>query len=96
MFDVYVLLAAGVIGYLMLQLHFEVVPVLLGLILGPMFEENFRRTWLLSRGDFSVFIDRPITAAALVVSTFLVLWTVWDYLRRQSREDEQQTDAAYT
>lgn len=94
-FDVYVLLAAGVIGYLMLLLRFEVVPVLLGLILGPMFEENFRRTLLLSRGDFSVFIERPITAAALAVSTFLVLWTVWGYLRRRARDAEQQADAAH-
>lgn len=94
-FDVYVLLAAGVIGYLMMLLRFEVVPVLLGLILGPMFEENFRRTLLLSRGSFSVFIERPITAVALGVSAFLVLWSVWGYLRHRARDAEQQADAAH-
>lgn len=93
-FDVYVLLAFGVLGYLMLLLRFEVVPVLLGLILGPMLEENFRRTLLLSRGDFSVFIERPITAAALGVSAFLVLWSVWGHLRRRALDAEQQADAA--
>ncbi|MGB4925207.1 MAG: tripartite tricarboxylate transporter permease, partial [Giesbergeria sp.] len=49
-FDVWVLLAFGIVGYLMALLRLEVVPVLLGLILGPMLEENFRRTLLLSRG----------------------------------------------
>lgn len=76
-FDVLVLLAFGIIGYLMALLRFEPVPVLLGFILGPMLEENFRRTLLLSRGDFDVFLERPITATALAVCLFLLIWTVW-------------------
>ena len=88
------LLAAGVIGYLMMMLRFEVVPVLLGLILGPMFEENFRRTLLLSRGSFSVFIERPITAVALAVSAFLMIWTIWGYMRRWAKDAERRQDAA--
>jgi len=82
-FDVWVLLAFGIVGYLMALLRLEVVPVLLGLILGPMLEENFRRTLLLSRGSFSVFVERPITAVALGVCAFLLLWTVWGSLRRR-------------
>jgi TctA family transporter len=78
-----VLLAFGIVGYLMALLRLEVVPVLLGLILGPMLEENFRRTLLLSRGSFSVFVERPITAVALGVCAFLLLWTVWGSLRRR-------------
>jgi TctA family transporter len=93
-FDVYVLLGFGVVGYLMLLLRFEVVPVLLGLILGPMFEENLRRTLLLSRGSFSVFIERPITAAALGVSAFLLLWSVWGFLRLRARAAEQARGTA--
>ncbi len=76
-FDVWVLLAFGIVGYLMALLRLEVVPVLLGLILGPMMEENFRRTLLLSRGSFSVFVERPITAVALGVCAFLLLWAIW-------------------
>jgi TctA family transporter len=93
-FDVYVLLGFGVVGYLMLLLRFEVVPVLLGLILGPMFEENLRRTLLLSRGSFSVFIERPITAAALGVSAFLLLWSVWGFFRLRARAAEQARGTA--
>ena len=81
-FDVWVLLAFGVVGYLMALLRLEVVPVLLGLILGPMVEENFRRTLLLSRGSFSVFVDRPITAVALAVSAFLLIWTIWGSMKK--------------
>jgi putative tricarboxylic transport membrane protein len=61
------------------------VPVLLGLILGPMLEENFRRTLLLSRGDFSVFIERPITVVALGVCAALLLWAIWGTVRRPVR-----------
>ncbi|HEY9095017.1 MAG TPA: tripartite tricarboxylate transporter permease [Hydrogenophaga sp.] len=84
-FDIWVLLVFGVIGYLMALLRLEVVPVLLGLILGPMLEENFRRTLLLSRGDFSVFIERPITVVALGVCAALLLWAIWGTVRRPVR-----------
>ena len=85
-FDVWVLLAFGIMGYLMALLRLEVVPVLLGLILGPMLEENFRRTLLLSRGSFSVFVERPITAVALAVCAFLLIWTVWGSMRSRVTE----------
>lgn len=77
----YVLLAFGFIGYVLMLLRFEVVPILMGLILGPMLEENFRRTLLLSRGDFAVFVQRPISATALAVCAGLIIWSVWSYIR---------------
>ena len=82
-FDVLILLAFGVVGYLMALLRLEVVPVLLGLILGPMVEENFRRTLLLSRGSFIVFVERPITAVALAVCVILMVWTIWGSLKKK-------------
>ena len=83
-FDVWVLLGFGVLGYLMALLRLEVVPVLLGLILGPMLEENFRRTLLLSRGSFSVFVERPITAVALAVCALLLILSVWGSLKKRA------------
>ncbi len=80
-FDILMLLVFGAIGHLMLMLRFEVVPVLLGLILGPLFEENLRRTLLLSRGDFTVFVQRPISATALAVTAALFAWSIWSYMR---------------
>jgi len=80
-FDVWMLLGFGLVGYLMALLRLEAVPMLLGLILGPMLEENFRRTLVLSRGDFSVFIEQPITATALGVCAFILIWTIWGSMR---------------
>lgn len=62
-FDIYVLLAVGLVGHLMMLLRFDVVPVLPG----SMLEEHFRRTLLLSRDSFSVLVERPITAVALEI-----------------------------
>ncbi len=84
-FDVFVLLGIGLVGYLLLLMRFEVVPILLGLVLGPMLEENFRRTLLLSRGDFGVFIERPITAAALAVCLIMLVGSFWGYVRRRQQ-----------
>jgi TctA family transporter len=83
-FDVWILLGFGIVGFLMALLRLEVVPVLLGLILGPMLEENFRRTLLLSRGSFSVFVERPITAVALAVCAGLLLWSIWGSMKRKT------------
>ncbi len=69
----------------MLLLRLEPVPLLLGFILGSPFEENFRRTLLLSRGDFSVFVERPISATALAVAVGVLAWSVWGYLRTRAR-----------
>jgi putative tricarboxylic transport membrane protein len=62
-----------VAGAIFVALKFPVAPILLGYVLGPMVEENFRRAVLLSRGDLMVFIDRPISAAFISVSALLIL-----------------------
>src|SRR5690242_13468967 len=60
-FDVFMTAGFGVLGYVFIKLGCEGAPLLLGFVLGPMMEENFRRSLLLSRGDFSVFFTRPIS-----------------------------------
>jgi TctA family transporter len=71
-FDIYLTAAFGVIGYLFNKLECEAPPLLLGFVLGPMMEENFRRALLLSRGDFTVFVTRPLSASLLFVALILV------------------------
>ena len=61
--DVLVMTAFGVIGYAFRKLDCEPAPLLLGLVLGPMLEENFRRAMVLSGGDWSIFLRRPISRA---------------------------------
>ncbi len=78
------LLAAGfgIAGYLFLKLGCEPAPLLLGLVLGPMVEENLRRALLLSRGDPTVFFTRPISLTFLVIGALMVLMVILPALRR--------------
>lgn len=71
--DVYVMIAFGVVGVIFLRLGLPVTSLAFGLILGPMLEENLRRSLLLSRGSWSVFIERPIAATLIAVSLLLIL-----------------------
>jgi TctA family transporter len=71
-FDIWTVAIFGFIGYLFNKLSVEPAPLLLGLILGPMMEENLRRALLLSRGDWSVFVTRPLSGGLLVVAAILL------------------------
>ena len=71
-FDIWMVAIFGVIGYLFIKLGAEPAPLLLGFILGPMMEEYLRRALLLSRGDWSVFVTRPLSASLLVAAALLL------------------------
>ena len=79
--DVFLALLFGVMGYVMKQFRFEAAPVLLGFVLGPMLEENFRRAMQLSGGDFSVFVTRPISAALTLSAVVMIVLALWGALR---------------
>ncbi|QRM29233.1 tripartite tricarboxylate transporter permease [Microvirga sp. VF16] len=81
-FDVLILGLFGVIGYGLVKLNFEVGPMLLGLVLGPMLEENFRRAMLLARGDPINIIARPISATLLAAALILLCVILLPNLRR--------------
>jgi putative tricarboxylic transport membrane protein len=70
--DVYLMAAFGFLGYIFRKLDCEPAPMLLGFILGPMMEEYLRRTLLLSRGDPTVLLTQPISAAMLLVAAALL------------------------
>ena len=72
-FDIYLTAAFGIVGYLFSKLDCEPAPLLLGFVLGPMMEENFRRALLLSRGDFTVFVTRPLSLGLLVAAALMVV-----------------------
>jgi len=76
----------GVVGYAFHKLSCEPAPLLLGLILGPMMEENLRRSLLLSRGDWSVLVTRPISAGLLIAAVLLLL-VVFSPAIRAKREE---------
>ena len=72
-FDVYMSVIFGLLGYVFYKLKCEPAPLLLGFILGPMMEENLRRALLLSRGDWSAFVTRPLSAALLIAAVLMVV-----------------------
>jgi putative tricarboxylic transport membrane protein len=89
-FDLWVMLAFGVIGYLMRQGGFPLAPVIIGLILGPVFENNLRRSLLISRDGLAIFVERPISATILAITALLLAWIVWaSVFSRRPREHDQ-------
>ena len=66
-FDVYVMIAFGIIGYFMRKLGYEPAPLVLAFVLGPMLENNLRKSLILSQGDLMTFIERPISAVCLAL-----------------------------
>jgi putative tricarboxylic transport membrane protein len=84
--DVLVMTAFGVIGYAFRKLDCEPAPLLLGLVLGPMLEENFRRAMVLSSGDWSIFLRRPISAGFLLLAAALLVAITLPNIRRGREE----------
>jgi putative tricarboxylic transport membrane protein len=70
--DVMIAFGVGVIGFFMRQLDFPIAPAILGAILGPQLESQFRRSLLVGNGDLGVFLDRPLTVVILALA-FLAL-----------------------
>ncbi|CAM4117334.1 tripartite tricarboxylate transporter permease [Bordetella tumulicola] len=85
-FDIYTTAIFGVIGYFWAKLKCEGAPLLLGLVLGPMMEENFRRALLLSRGDFFTFVERPLSASLLGAAAILVVIVALPSIRKKRKE----------
>lgn len=82
-FDVYMILPFTVIGYIFRKLDCDVAPLLFGLVLGGPLEEYLRRTLIISGGDWSVFITRPISSILLLISVVLVTFAISNMFRRK-------------
>jgi putative tricarboxylic transport membrane protein len=72
-FDLVLLFIVGIIGFLMRRYDFPVAPAIIGLILGPLAEAQFRRALTISQGDPSVFVTHPLSLALLVIALFVVV-----------------------
>ena len=86
LFEVNEVLVFGIAGAVFLALDFPVAPILLGYVLGPLVEENFRRALLLSRGDLTVFFQKPISLGFMIVCMLLILLQVFFALRGALRK----------
>ena len=84
-FDICLVAVLGLFGYFARILGFPAAPLILGFVLGPMLEEHFRRAMLLSRGNFSVFVVHPFSAATLAITFALLVWGLWSGARNGQR-----------
>jgi TctA family transporter len=84
--DVWMVALFGVIGYTFIKLGCEPAPLLLGFILGPMMEENLRRALLLSRGDWSVFVTRPLSATLLAMAVLMLIIVLLPSVKSKRQE----------
>jgi TctA family transporter len=94
MFQVGEVMAIGVVGYILLRLGFHPAPILLGFVLGPRFEENFRRAMLISRGDLTTFVQRPISGFIVGLCVALIAGQVYFRLRAAIRKKSSAAEQA--
>jgi putative tricarboxylic transport membrane protein len=85
-FDIWMVAGFGVLGYFLIKLGCEPAPLMLGFILGPMMEENLRRAMLLSRGDWSTFVTRPISAGLLALAVLMLIVVLSPAISKKRQE----------
>ena len=88
--DIVLMAFFGLLGYILIKLECEPAPFLLAFVLGPLMEEELRRSINTARGDWSVFVSRPLSLALLVVATVLLLLVVAPSLRKKREEAFQE------
>jgi TctA family transporter len=81
--EIYLTAGFGVFGYICMRLGFPLAPMLLGFVLGPMMEENLRRSMLTAGGDPTVFLRRPLSLAFIVVTALIFVVMVAPAVRRR-------------
>ena len=91
-FDVFMAALFGVVGYAFWKLGCEPAPLLLGFILGPMMEENLRRALLLSRGDWTTFVTRPLSSGLLIAALLMIIVVALPSIRRKREVAFQDAD----
>jgi putative tricarboxylic transport membrane protein len=91
-YDLYAVAFFGLIGYALVKLRCEPAPLLLGFVLGPLLEENLRRAMILSRGDVSTFVTRPISATLLFIALAVLVVVFLPSVKKKREEVFQEED----
>jgi putative tricarboxylic transport membrane protein len=84
-FDIYLMLIFGIVGYLMKKFAYEGAPLVLAFVLGPLLENNLRKSLIMSQGDFSIFLNRPLAAVSLIIALFLLISPLIPWMKRKRR-----------
>jgi putative tricarboxylic transport membrane protein len=85
--DVYIMLAVGIIGYIMRKFKYPLLPMVIAMVLGYMVEVSFRKALLLSHGDFTIFIKRPISLGLLLFAFASIVFAVIREVRTKKKPD---------
>ncbi len=94
-FDLMVMLGFGLIGILFRLAKYPLAPVVLGLILGPILEANLRRSLLISRDGFGIFLDRPVAATLVFIDVAIVLGFAVVSFRKWRAQDNPKLSKTY-
>ena len=84
--EIYLTAAFGIVGFICMRLGFPLAPMLLGFVLGPMMEENLRRSMLMSGGDATVFVRQPISLAFVIATAMILVVMVVPAVRKRRGE----------
>ncbi|SHI87679.1 putative tricarboxylic transport membrane protein [Geosporobacter subterraneus DSM 17957] len=94
-FDVWVAILFGILGYFMQRYDFPASPILLALILGPMAESNLRRALVISKGDISILFTRPISVILLGLAVVSLISSFVKQKRVEKRLAQEESEAAF-
>lgn len=84
-YDIYIILIFGIVSYFLRRMDFQLVPILLGMVLGPLAEKNFRRAMVVSGGSAEIFFTRPISCAFILIAVGSVLLFAWRNYKARSK-----------
>ncbi len=85
-FDIYIMILFGVVGYLMKKFDYEAAPLVLAVVLGPLLENNLRKSLIMSQGDFSIFFTRPLSAVSLILALVLLVSPLIPWMGKKRAE----------
>jgi putative tricarboxylic transport membrane protein len=83
LFDVTLMILFGILGYFLRRSGFELAPLVLAFVLGPIMERTFRQSLIISGGSFSIFLYRPIAGASLLIAFVLLFYPLMQYIKKK-------------
>jgi len=89
-FDLWAMLGFGLVGIILRIANYPLAPIVIGTILGPLLENNLRRSLLLSDEGYWIFLDRPVSAVLLVINVLLLSWVAWSTIRKIRSPESKQ------
>jgi putative tricarboxylic transport membrane protein len=91
-FDVFVMIIFGVVGYLFRKFDFEGAPLVLAFVLGPLLDMNLRQALLISDGNFIDFFMRPISAVTLSLAILLLVSATFPFVKKRLQQYKESVD----